>query len=366
MKLKIRKELCEMEKNSYASDQIVLPEGGIDCSEGCNPYGYPEGILQVARAFKSERFAPYPHSMAAYNGICAYWKSQCFLKRDNIMLTDGSISVIYIINNIFNVKGAKVLGIAPQFTDFGANIRLLGMEYVSVPLRRENNFQIDIEELLDKITGDLSLLYIDNPNNPTGQVVDSKDIERILKKAEDCGVCVIVDEAYGDFMPKDNSAVKFLASYENLIVIRTLSKGFGLAGLRVGYILAAENLIRCMYKMTNPYQVGEISRELAGAALTVENHIADHMENFARQKRELRENLGGELRMAETCDTVSICLIYHQDSKVDLHRRFIEEGVLTVPGAEFDELNSSYVRVRMPMEKDFPVLLKAVKKIGQE
>ena len=70
--------------------------------------------------------------------------------------------------------------------------------------------------------------------------------------------------------------------------------------------------------------------------------------------------------MAETCDTVSICLIYHQDSKVDLHRRFIEEGVLTVPGAEFDELNSSYVRVRMPMEKDFPVLLKAVKKIGQE
>ena len=364
MKVKLRRELEELEKNSYASDQLTLPQGGIDCSEGCNPYGYPRGIQNVMKTFSTERFSPYPHSMAAYNGIVSFWSRQYVLKKENILLTDGSISALYTINNLFNIKGAKVLGIAPQFADFAANVRLLGMEYLPVKLDRKDGYKIHIESLLDRLNSKISLVYIDNPNNPTGQVISSEDIERLLKKAEDYNVCVVVDEAYGDFMPKENSAVRFLAQYENLIVVRTFSKGFGLAGLRAGYILAAESLIHCMNKISNPYQMGEISRELVGAALTVENQIAEHMESFARQKRDLRRYLGENLFMAETCNTVSICMVYHRDLQVDLYHLFLKQGILTVSGTDFDGLDHSCVRLRMPAEGEYPSLLRAVQEIN--
>ncbi len=363
--MKLREELCALEKNSYASDHIDLPEGGIDCSEGCNPYGFPKEIEKVLSSFDPSRFAPYPHSTAAYDGICNYWKEQCELKKENIMLSDGSIAALYIINNLFNVKNAKIMGVAPQFTDFVANVRLLGMNYEPAYMKRENNFQINVDELLDGITEEVSMLYIDNPNNPTGQILDEHDIQRLLEKARECNVCLVVDEAYGDFMPKENSAVKFLNDYENLIVVRTLSKGFGLAGLRAGYILASESLISCMNKVSNPYQIGEFTRELVGAALNSPNNITDHMKYFVRQKGILREFLGNCLEMAKTSDTVSICLIYHKDQKVDLYKRFLEEGVLTVPGAEFEGLNSSYVRIRMPKMEEFHVLQKAVERINE-
>lgn len=363
--MKLREELCELEKNSYASDHIDLPEGGVDCSEGCNPYGYPKEIEKILGEFKPSRFSLYPHSMAAYNGICNFWKEQCELKKENIMLTDGSISALYIINNIFSVKGAKVLGIAPQFSDFTANVKLLGMDYYPVFLKEEDNYQMSAKALLEQLTDEISMVYIDNPNNPTGQVLNSQEIESILKKAKECDVCVIVDEAYGDFMPKENSAVRFLKDYENLIVVRTLSKGFGLAGVRVGYILASELLIRYMSKVTNPYQVGEFSRELTGAALTVGNHIKEHMEYFAKQKKELREMIGKNLRMAETCDTVPICLFYHKNPQTDLYRLFMEHGILAVPGAEFEGIGPSCVRLRMPRMEEFEALKKAVQEIDE-
>ncbi len=207
--------------------------GGIDCSEGCNPYGYPKEIEKVLERFRPELFSPYPHSMAAYRGICHYWREQYALQKENILLTDGSISALYIINNIFNIKDTEVVGVAPQFADFTANVKLLGMDYRPLVLKKENHFKICVEEMMNRITDRTGFVYLDNPNNPTGQIVDKKDIERLLERAQEYGVCVVVDEAYGDFMEKENSAVGLLGQYENLIVVRTLSKGFGMAGRKL-------------------------------------------------------------------------------------------------------------------------------------
>lgn len=365
MQEKIRKELQNIRKKSYADACALLPGEGIDCSEGCSPFGYPRKLRTVFERFDPDRFSPYPHSMAAYEGIRSFWRDQCDLKKENIMLTDGSICAIYIVNNIFNVPGAKVLGLAPQFAGYVSNVRLLGMEYIPVFLKRENQFEITPKDLEEKINDEISLVYIDNPNNPTGQIIEPEDLERILKKAKEHSVCVIVDEAYGDFIPKEKSAVRFLDKYENLIIIRTLSKGFGLAGIRAGYILASENLIRYMGKVSNPYQMGEIVREFVGAVLEGENDISSHMKSFAEEKQKIRESIGRNLMMAKTCDTVSVCMLYHRDRETDLRRLFYENGVLTVPGTEFDGLNSSYVRVRLPRPEEFPLLLKAVKNINE-
>lgn len=366
-KLKVREELKTLDKISYASEHIDLPEDGVDCFEGCNPYGFPPELLEVARTFDLNRLGPYPHSTAIFDGLKEYFKGQVFLEPENLMIADGSISALYTINNLFD-KGARVLGIMPQFSDQEANLKLNGMIYEAVSMRREDNYKINTQEILDRIDRDgdeLSMIYIDNPNNPTGQVINCDVIEEIIKKAEPFGIAVVMDEAYGDLMANENSAIKYLEKYENLIMVRTMSKGFGLAGLRIGYIIAAKPVIACMRKLRNPYMVNEFARELAGAALLHSHHIWNNIADFAKQKREIRSVIGHNLKMAETCDTVSLCVLYHKDRSVDLKQMFYDRGVLCVSGEDFNGLDRSFVRIRLPRIDEFPKLFEAVKDIDQ-
>ena len=388
MGLKIRKELLDQEKISYAMDHIELPEGGIDCSEGCNPYGFPPECRDVIKKFDPARLGPYPHSSALYDAIGEYWKDQINVERENILLTDGSMSALYIVNNIFDTHNTVVLGVSPQFTDYYMHAGMIGIKYAPYQLDKTNNYRFDTDDFIamhytvDESEGlpentDISynFIYIDNPNNPTGQCIDISDIERIVAEAAKFDITVIIDEAYGDFMPKDNSAVKLFAKYRNLVVVRTLSKGFGLAGLRVGYIIAHKDMIAYMNKMVNPYMVGELSREIAAEALAHRDFVEASMDTFVVMKRQLREALGcsdecpqgraGRLHMAETLDTSSLVMLYHEDPDIDLKEEFWKRGVLVIDGNDFKGLGSDSARVRLPVADEFPVLLAAVKEIAQ-
>ena len=386
--LKIRKELLDQEKISYAMDHIELPEGGIDCSEGCNPYGFPPECADVLRNFDPARLGPYPHSSALYDAVCEYWKDQIDVERGNILITDGSMSALYIVNNIYDTHNAVVLGVSPQFTDYYMHAGMIGIEYAPYQLDKSRNYRFDTDEFLAmhyQVDGDsgeglpanngksYNFIYVDNPNNPTGQCIDISDIERIVSDAARYNITVIIDEAYGDFMPKDNSAVKLFSKYRNLAVVRTMSKGFGLAGMRVGYIIAHKDLIGYMNKMVNPYMVGELNREIAAEALSHRDFIEKCMGDFAAMKEQVREALGctpshpegsrGRLHMAETLDTNSLMLLYHDDPEINLKEEFWKRGVLVIDGYDFKGLDSSAARVRLPVMDEFPVLLDAVKEI---
>ena len=363
--LKIREELQNQEKISYASDIIALPRGGIDCSEGCNPYGFPPSLEMAMHNFDIHRFGPYPHSQAIYEGLTEYWKGYSNIERDNVLLSDGSINALYTVFNVFNSKGAVVLGISPQFTDAEMFIKISGMEYRSVPLRKERNYRFDPDEFIENIDESVSLIYIDNPNNPTGQVISLYAIEKILNRAIEVGAAVIVDEAYGDFMPNQNSSMQLTEEYPNLIMIRSLSKAFGLAGLRIGYVIAPKQLISYMRKITNPYQVSEFAREMGGEALKHSENIWKNIVDFSTMKREIRDVLkeSGNLFMPESSDTVSIFLLIHKDETVDLYKEFLDKKILSVPGVDFNTLGKNSVRIRLPRIEDFDLLLNAIKAI---
>lgn len=385
--LKIKKQLLERELISYASDHIDLPEGGIDCGEGCNPYGFPPECEEAFRNFEPGRMGPYPHSQALYDAIIEYWKKECFIEKDNIILADGSISALYIINNMFDTHNAVVLGISPQFTDYYMHAEMIGIKYARYQLKKEHNYKFDTYEFLamHNIAGDFAhaslpareynFIYIDNPNNPTGQCIDIGDIERIVKGAQKKNITVIIDEAYGDFMPKKNSAIRLCEKYRNLVVVRTMSKGFGLAGLRAGYIIACKELVSCMKKMLNPYMVSELAREVSAEALKHDGFVKDCGREFRTMKKKIRKELGctdkdpagsrGRLHMAETLDTNSLLLLYHDDPSINLCREFYDRKVLAVDGYDFNGLDSSAVRIRLPIKDEFPVLLKAIRAINK-
>lgn len=363
--LKISPSLREQEKISYASDVINVPEGGIDCNEGCNPYGFPPALEEAMADFDIKRFGPYPHSHAIYDGLREYWKGYSDIEPENVLLADGSISALYVIFGLFQAPGAVVLGNAPTFSDAEMAARMLGMEWRAVALNPDRNYRFDPDAFVEQITDDVTMIYIDNPNNPTGQVINLYAIEKILDRALEVGAGVVIDEAYGDFMPNQNSAMTLTEEYPNLIMVRTMSKAFGLAGLRVGYIIAGKPIIRYMKKLRDPYMVSEFAREMAGKALMYPHHFWNNMLDFAKMKREIREALkkSGHLSMAETDDMVSIFVLYHDDPAVDLQKVFWENKVLCVSGADFAGMERNFVRIRLPKMEDFPILLEAVQRI---
>jgi len=127
------------------------------------------------------------------------------------------------INKFVIREGSKVLGYALQFSEYITEVRVMGGFYEYMSLKKEEDFEFNYEEFIEKINDSYTLVYIDNPNNPTGQVISLDVIEEVTKKALEEEVIVVVDEAYGDFMDIKNSAVNL--EYPNLIVVRSFSNG---------------------------------------------------------------------------------------------------------------------------------------------
>lgn len=363
--MKIRKSLLAMEKESYADDNAHIPDDAVDCTQGCNPYGNHPDLIKVAREAAVDSIYNYPHGQEIYEELIRFWGCFAPVKRENIFLADGSIGALYEVNNVFEEPGARALSIAPTFTDATNIYKTRGMDYRYVALKPELNFKFSVEDVLTEMDEKDSILYVDNPNNPTGQVIGLNDIEKVVARGKELGIAVIIDEAYGDFIPPEESAACLIGKYDNLIMVRTFSKAFGMAGMRAGYVLADELIIRNINKMSNPYCMNEFARQMGAAALKNAGFALEHMDDFVNSKKMLRAATGNNLSMCESDDRVPICMLVHKDPGVNLAKVLAEAGVIAVNAGEFDTIGMNAVRLRVPSIDKMEKVCSAVSKVNE-
>lgn len=362
----IRKSILDIEKNSYAKEDHLPKDlsNYIDCSSGINPFGCSGEVKERLKKLSWEDVNCYPESsMDIKQCIAQYWEEVADLKKNQIFLGDGSIGIIYKINKLFLEKSSRVLGYSPQFTDYIDDVKSYGGKYEYCLLNKEKNFKFDLQLFLNKMEDSHNLFYLDNPNNPTGQIIDIKTIEQILKKAKSLNRPVIIDEAYGDFMNLSQSAISLINNYHNLFVIRTFSKGLGLAGLRAGYLITSRNFGKYYTLISNPYEMNAVARYLAVYAIRDSNFIKKSNESI----REAKKRLIDSLKVFNPLNTdlgVPIMTIKHPDSQVDLEKYLMGHGILSVSGEGFIGLDKSYVRLRMP--NDIEGLIKKFKDIEKQ
>ncbi|HUY84897.1 MAG TPA: histidinol-phosphatase [Candidatus Dormibacteraeota bacterium] len=178
------------------------------------------------------------------------------------MITNGTDQAIDVIFRTFADKGDVVVIPEPSFAMYAQYARIAGNRIVS-PLYPKDSLAFPLTEVLAAIDGQVKVAAVCNPNSPTGTLVPVKDIERIAKKAKNA--IIYVDEAYFEF--SGCSAVGLIKRYPNVIISRTFSKAFGLAGLRIGYIIADKRYIAEMLKVRGPYDVNQTACDSALAAL---------------------------------------------------------------------------------------------------
>ena len=355
---RIKRHLLEFERKSYVHDywremkrRGVGKEKLLDCSLGENPFGCSPLVRKALKEIERSDVERYPKE-AYYSQlkdkIAEYWSEVASVK--HVLLGGGSMHVLERINLLFLGKGRKVLGYCPQFTEYILEAKLLGAKYEYVPLSKERIFKFDVGVLLDEINGSYDLVYIDNPNNPTGQTIALPDVEEIVRKASKEDVAVILDEAYGEFMEKEESALSLVEAYENLVVVRSFSKGFGLPGLRVGYAVCGDPLGGFLDKVEVPFSVNSIAALLAQKALEDEAFLQRCKEKVKRVKaRLIAEFNANDYLVAETSPVVPIFVVGKEN--VDLYREFLRRNVITTPGSDFVGLGADYVRIRTPREE---------------
>jgi len=341
-KRKFRKSLFEFEKESYVREGIS--RNLLDCSIGTNPFGFPEEILKEIEleSFDLSKY-PSPYNDLLRESLVDYWGDA--FGKDEVFISSGSIGCLEKINKFAISEGSRVLGYVPQFQDYITEVKLMGGIYEYVALKEEKDFEFIPEELMEKITEKHVLVYIDNPNNPTGQVIPLDIIEEIVRKAASKDVIVLIDEAYGDFMDKENSAINL--DYPNLIVVRSFSKGFGLANLRVGYVVIKGEELRELYSKVNlPFQVSSLAERMAVKALEHPEFLKESIRKISEEKKEIVNHLKkAGFKVAKT--EMSVPIFFAGKKNLDTYSYLLQKGILAVNGAYFG-VNSSYVRIRIP------------------
>lgn len=297
---------------------------------------------------------PYPHSPTLKDAIAAHAPrpaGRTSAGRHNIVLCDGSVAGLYLINRLFLEPGDRVLGYVPQFSEYETDVKMRGCDFDAVPLRAEDGFRFDPDTFIDALRPEHKLAYLDNPNNPTGQVIPLAAIEKILDAAAALNVAVLVDEAYGDYMAPECSALTLWGGHENLLVTKTFSKGFGLAGLRAGYLVFPDELACAVGNITNPYTVSALSRHVAARTVADTSFLTVLRDKTAGIKAEFLRPWK-RIAVAHTEPTVSISLFTHADPAVDLAREFAKRRILVISGTDFSGVGKNSVCFRVPAAAD--------------
>ncbi len=353
-----------VKKNYVKTNDDIKYDYKIDCGDGINIMQVSEDLVSEIRNADLEWIREYPKTPMLKPAVINYWSKIEKISDDALFFTGGSMRAIKVSCRLFLEKGDKVLGFLPTFSTGESEVKLWGAEYDGIYTKKENGFTPDINDLIKKYNSSYKMIYIDNPNNPTGNIIDIKDIEKVVALAQKDGTGVLIDEAYGDFMPMENSAISLVNKYPNIIVLRSFSKGFGIAGMRIGYIVCGDELKVPFFKATEPYGVCVLSRRLAAKCLSEENDfLKNSLEETKKVKEKILKEVFENLLISNAGEYLPIMVISHKNKDINLAIEFAKLGIKVVSGEDFTALDKSSVRFRIPKKEEINEVITAMKKI---
>lgn len=230
-----------------------------------NPLGPSRKALRAVRRALAEIHL-YPEG--ASPELVQKLSEELSVTPNQILIGNGSNEIIELLARGFLSKGDEVISSEYSFLVYPILTQVCGAKFVQVPMTKD--YRYDLKGILNAITERTKLIFIANPNNPTGTYVSQQEVEEFIAKVPK-HVVLCFDEAYVDFVEaQDFPHMLFHVKTEkpNIIVLRTFSKAYGLAGLRVGYAVAAPEMIGYLHKIRQPFNVNSIAQTAAAAAVT--------------------------------------------------------------------------------------------------
>ena len=197
------------------------------------------------------------------------------LQMSNVILGNGSNEIIELLCHVFLNPGSALIAAEHAFVVYKLMATLFGAKYVEVP---DPEFVHDLKAMSAAITDETRLVFVANPNNPTGTLVGQKEIDDFVESLPE-HVVAVFDEAYHEFLETPSDTIKHVKAGKNVVVMRTFSKAQGLASLRIGYGLAHDGIAGVLHKARQPFNANAVAQAGALAAVADEEHVAKTVAN---------------------------------------------------------------------------------------
>ncbi|MGB9597695.1 MAG: histidinol-phosphate transaminase [Candidatus Poribacteria bacterium] len=299
----------------------------MDANE--NPYEMPQNIREeIAEEIFRHSFNRYPDPVAT--DLRKALADEFGTDPDLIVIGNGSDELINYLISAFAGVDAKVIFPVPTFSIYGICSELWGAKVSAIPL--DENFDLQTKRIISEMkSSDKSMVFIGYPNNPTGNCFSYQAIMDIINC--DANSITVIDEAYAEFSGK--TFIPLLNEHKNLVILRTFSKAFGLAGLRVGYMIAGKEIIDQILKVKMVFNINSLSQKIALILLKYKDQMSNLIQEIIKERE----------RLASMLDRINWIKRYHSDANFILFRTEYDSEKV------FDKLLSKGILVRAFSDK---------------
>lgn len=346
------KELSRKNKLEY--DNI------IDFSANINPLGMPNSVKREIVNGLNE-VEKYPD--------ITYYELKCSISefenvdKESIILGNGAAEVLFNIVRGINPRNALIL--APTFSEYEEAVSAVDGEIIYYQLKEKNNFCV-LEDILEQINNKLDLIFICNPNNPTGVVTPKELLKKILVKSKENDVITVIDESFLDFIEGDLSMVSLLSEYDNLIVIKSLTKFFAIPGLRIGYGVCSNVELNEKIKKISPAWNINILAEIATKTALKDKEYIKETKIYLNKEREYLVKKLQQLEQLKIYEPSVNFIFFKTFTNIDLKHELLRKNILIRSCSNYEGLDSSYYRIAIRSHEENCILVERVRNIFEE
>lgn len=339
----------------YSARQKMKQEP-LDFSANINPMGMPPGAVRAA-ADALQQCTQYPDplcrelraALAAYEGIPA----------EQIVCGNGAADLIFRIVAATHPRRALLL--APTFAEYEQALRAMDCSIAYFPLQESEGFVLP-EAFLQQLTPEINLLFLCNPNNPTGRTVSPALLQEIWKRCEEAGILLVVDECFNEFLehPEQNTLKGVLKTGANAVILKAFTKSFAMPGLRLGYGLCGNrDLAERIFSCGQPWGVS-IPAQAAGIAALQEQGYLERMRRLIQtERRWLSENLA-RLGLCVFPSEANY-ILFRTETEIPLRERMEQHSVLIRACGNYRGLDDRYYRIAVRGHGENEHLIAALK-----
>lgn len=336
----------------------------LNFSSNVNPLGLSDK-LKKELSDKIELIATYPDR--DYFNLRSSISNYINIHMDSILVGNGSTELISLFIKAVSPKKALIIG--PTYSEYEREIFIGGGSSCYYPLCEENEFNIDVNNLKTNLSEDTDLLVICNPNNPTSTAINISDLRLILDYCKEKNIFVLIDETYVEFVNDIEiiSAVSLTDFYNNLFIIRGVSKFFAAPGLRLGYgICGNSEFIRKINSLKNPWTINSLAA-YAGELMIQDASYINNTKNLIKIER---EKIVSELSAWNsvkiynpTANFILVKIVNHNTNAKNLFETLIQKKIFIRNASSFPFLNSKYFRFCFLNPNENDLLISELKKV---
>ncbi|KXS40181.1 MAG: threonine-phosphate decarboxylase [Candidatus Frackibacter sp. T328-2] len=347
-----------------AEEYDLIYDEIIDFSANINFLGPPSIVKEVIED-SITKIVDYPEPDA--KSLAVKLAGHLGIEPDDLIIGNGAVEIIYLISKVINPRQALVL--APTFSEYEAAIESVGGEVELFQLARSNNFKLDINQLIAKLqNSDIDMLFLCNPNNPTGDLIKRNDLIKVLEVSKQEDIFVVVDEAFLDFLTNeaDYTLISEAIERNNLLVLRSMTKFFAIPGLRIGYGITNRKLVTKLNESKDPWNVNLFAQRVGSRVLEEQDYIRKTKEAVKQEKDFLYKELKGLPNLKPYLPTANYILIDIVDTKYTswkLHNQLAQEGILIRDCSTYHLLGADFIRVAVKNREDNLRLIEELKSI---